>query len=32
MDRRSFVTGLAVGGAVGAGAASMLIKPKEIVK
>jgi TRAP-type mannitol/chloroaromatic compound transport system substrate-binding protein len=32
MDRRSFVTGLAVGGAVGAGAASLLIKPKEVIK
>ena len=32
MDRRSFVTGLAVGGAVGAGAASLLVKPKEVVK
>ena len=32
MDRRSFVTGLAVGGAVGAGAASLLTKPKEIIK
>ena len=32
MDRRSFVTGLAVGGAVGAGAASLLTKPKEVVK
>ena len=30
MDRRSFVTGLAVGGAVGAGAASLLVKPKEV--
>ena len=32
MDRRSFVTGLAVGGAVGAGAASLLTKPKEVIK
>ena len=33
MDRRSFVTGLVVGGAVGAGAATILNKPKaEAVK
>ena len=29
MDRRSFVTGLVVGGAVGAGAASVLNKPNR---
>ena len=29
MDRRSFVTGLVVGGAVGAGAVSVLNKPKQ---